>query len=83
MELVDLGSHLVAEPCVEIAQRLVEQDELGPGDEAARERDALLLAAAQLAGVPVEQCLRSRRGPPSPPPTVRAVALSMRRALSG
>ena len=83
VELVDLGSHLVTEPCVEIAQRLVEEDELGPGDEAARERDALLLAAAQLAGVPVEQRLTVDEGRRLLDPLGRAVALSVRRALSG
>ena len=68
VQLVDLGPHLVAQPRVEVAERLVEEDELGPGDEAARERDALLLAAAQLAGVAVEQCaaVDERRRSPRP-----------------
>ena len=50
VELVDLGRHLVAQAGVEVAQRLVEQDEVGAGDEPAGEGDALLLATAELAG---------------------------------
>ena len=34
VELVDLGPHLVAQAGIEVAQRLVEQHEVGPGDEA-------------------------------------------------
>ena len=55
VQLVDLAAHLVAQPRVEVAQRLVEQHEVGPRDEAPRERDALLLPAAELSGVAVEQ----------------------------
>ena len=55
VELVDLRPHLVAQPGVEVAQRLVEEHQVGSGDEAPREGDALLLAAAELGGIPVEQ----------------------------
>ena len=55
VELVDLRPHLVAQPGVEIAQRLVEEHQVGSGDEAPCQRDALLLPTAQLGGIPVEQ----------------------------
>ena len=55
VQLVDLGPHLVAQAGVEVAQRLVEQHEVGPGDEPPGEGDALLLAAAELGRVAVEQ----------------------------
>ena len=55
VELVDLGPHLVAQAGVEVAERLVEQHEVGSGDEAAGERDALLLATAELRRIAVEQ----------------------------
>ena len=50
VELVQLGADQVAQPGVEVAERLVEEHEVGPGHEAAGQRDALLLAAAELAG---------------------------------
>ena len=56
VQLVDLGANLVAQPGVEVAQRLVEQHEVGPSDEPAGKRDALLLSAAELRRVAVEQC---------------------------
>jgi hypothetical protein len=55
VELVQLGPDLVAQAGVEVAQRFVEEDEVGPGDQAPRQRHALLLAAAELTGEPVEQ----------------------------
>ncbi len=55
VELVDLGPHLVAETGVEVAERFVEQDQVGSGDEAAGERDALLLATAELCRIAVEE----------------------------
>ena len=41
--------HLLAQLQVERAERLVEQQHLGPVDQRARQRDALALAARQLA----------------------------------
>jgi hypothetical protein len=58
VELVDLGAHELAQPRVEVAERLVEEDEVGPCNEAPRERDPLLLAAAELGGIAVEQVTR-------------------------
>ena len=55
VELVDLGAHLVAETGVEVAERFVEQHQVGSGDEAAGERDALLLATAELRRIAVEE----------------------------
>ena len=47
---LELELHLLAELQVERAERLVEQQRRGPVDERAGERDALLLAAGELAG---------------------------------
>ncbi len=57
VQLVELGAHQVAQSGVEVAQRLVEQHDVRTGDEAAGERDTLLLAAAELRRVAVEQRL--------------------------
>ena len=69
VELVDLGAHLVAQAGVEVAQRLVEQHEVGSGDEATGEGDALLLTAAELRRDSGRGARRSRRGRRSPRPT--------------
>ena len=45
---------LAARPRVEVAGRLVGEDDLRPGDERARDRDALLLSARQLRRTMVE-----------------------------
>ena len=55
VELVDLGAHLVAQAGIEVAQRFVEQDEVGSSDETAGEGDALLLTTAELRRVAVEK----------------------------
>ncbi len=55
VELVDLGADLVAQAGIEVAQRFVEQDEIGAGDEATGQGDALLLSTAELRRVAVEQ----------------------------
>ena len=49
LEILQLGLHVAAQLEVERAERLVEQQHLGPVDDGARERDALLLAARELA----------------------------------
>ena len=53
MQLLDLELHLVAQLLVERAERLVHEDDRRPVDEAARERDPLLLAAGELAREPL------------------------------
>ena len=83
VQLVELGPHLVAQPGVEVAQRLVEEHDVGAGDEAPGERDALLLAAAQLRRVAVEQRASSRPARPSPRPSPSCRALLILRAFSG
>ena len=55
MDALDLELHLVAQLLVERAERLVHQDDRRAVDEAARERDALLLAAGQLARIALRQ----------------------------
>ena len=55
VQLVQLRPHLVAQAGVEVGQRLVEQHDVGAGDEAPGEGHPLLLAAAQLRRVAVEQ----------------------------
>ena len=69
MQLVDLRPDLVAQARVEIAERLVEEHELRPCHESACERYALLLAAAELCRVPVEELRRvDKRGDLLDPP---------------
>ena len=48
LQLLQLRAHALAQLGVEIGQRLVEQQDVGLDHEAARQRDALLLAAGQL-----------------------------------
>ena len=50
VQLVELRPHLVAQAGVQVAQRLVEQHHVGPGDQAPGQGHPLLLATAQLAG---------------------------------
>ena len=57
VQLLDLGAHLDAELGVEIGERLVEQEELGIAHERAAHRDALALAAGELAGLAVQERL--------------------------
>ena len=59
VQTAHLEAHLLAQIGVEIGQRLVEQQRLRLDDQRAGERDALLLAAGQLAGI----ALRQRREP--------------------
>ena len=49
LQLADLDPHLLAQLGVEVGERLVEQQHVGPDDERARQRHALLLAARELA----------------------------------
>ena len=49
LQLADLDAHGLAQLGVEVRQRLVEQQHVGPDDQRARQRDALLLAAGELA----------------------------------
>ena len=48
LQLADLGAHADSQARVEVAERLVEQQDVGLGGERTRNRDALLLAAAEL-----------------------------------
>ena len=59
IELADDLHDLVRGPRVEIAGRLVGQQQLGGVDQRARDRDALLLAAGELAR---RSCARGRPG---------------------
>ncbi len=51
LQPLQLDLHVVAQLLVERAERLVEQEHGRPGDERARERDPLLLAAGKLARI--------------------------------
>ena len=74
VELVDLGPHLIAEAGVEVAERLVEEHEVGSGDESTGEGDALLLATAELGRIAVEQrAAVDERGRLLDPPVLQAV----------
>ena len=48
LQALQLALHLLAQLEVERAERLVEEEHLGPDDEGAGERDALALAAGEL-----------------------------------
>ena len=48
LQLLQLDAHVLAQLGVEVGQRLVEQQDSRLDHEAARQRDALLLAAGQL-----------------------------------
>ena len=56
VDVLDLELHLLAQLLVERAERLVHQHELGLEDQRAGKRDALLLAAGELAGPAVAAC---------------------------
>ncbi len=58
VQLVDLCPHLVAQPRIEVRERLVEEHELRACDEPAGERDPLLLPAGELRRMAVEERAR-------------------------
>ena len=62
VQAAHLEAHLLAQVGVEVGQRLVEQQRLRLDDQRARQRDALLLAAGQLAGIAVGQRRELRGG---------------------
>ena len=66
------NAHLLAQPGVEVAERLVEQQHLRLADDGARERDPLLLAAARARRRPVGESLK---------PTSRSTRASRARDL--
>jgi hypothetical protein len=55
MEQVQLAPHFLAEAGIEVAERLVEQENGRPTDDGATQGDALLLPAGQLGRLAVEQ----------------------------
>ena len=55
VNLGELGSHLRTELCVEVRQRLVEQEYLRVTDDSTAERNTLLLTAGQSLRLSVEQ----------------------------
>ena len=57
----DLEAHLAAQVGIAVGQRLVEQEDVWIGRKGARERDALLLPAGQLAGIAVRLLGEARR----------------------
>ena len=79
VDLRELDLQPLAELQVERAERLVEQQHRGPVDERPRHRDALLLAAGQLAGQPVAELLepdeaeRLLDAPATPSSATRAI----------
>ena len=69
LNLLDLDLHRRSQVPVERRERLVEQQHLGANDERARQRDALLLSAGELARLAILQALeldeRERLGDPA------------------
>ncbi len=55
VQAVDLDAHLHAEFGVEVGERLVEEEDLRLADDGPADRDALALAAGELAGAAVEK----------------------------
>src|SRR4051812_40777468 len=61
LEALDLAARLDAQLGVEVGERLVHEEDLRVADERAAERDALLLAAGQLARTALEQLAELQR----------------------
>ena len=55
MQPLDLGPHVDAQLGIEVGERLVEQEQLGPAHQRAAHGDALALAARKLRGLAVEE----------------------------
>ena len=55
LQPTDLGAHLDAQPCVEVGQRLIEQEQFWLAHDGAAHRHALALPAGQLARLASEQ----------------------------
>ena len=62
LDLLELDLHLLAELEVEGAERLVEQQHLGPVDEGPGQGDALALTAGELVGLAVAERLEADAG---------------------
>ena len=73
VQLLDLEPHLRAQLGVEVGERLVEQEHRGLAHDRAAHRDALALAAGELARLALEKRRRARG---SPPPCRRASSIS-------
>ena len=75
LQALELDLHVVAQLLVERAERLVEQQDGGAGDEGSRQRHALLLAARELAGIAraVARKLDEGEGLGHPPGDLRLV----------
>ena len=83
VQLVQMAPDVVAQPRVEVAERLVEQHEFRPRDETARESYTLLLSSAELTGVTVEQPLAVHQLERLVGPTLMQALSFICRALSG
>ena len=77
LDAPDLGTHRQSQRRVEIGQRLVEQQQMGPLDERASERHALLLAARELRRTPVEERVDSHQRSGFPRPRLRFRAIDL------
>ena len=73
LQLADLDPHLLAQLGVEIGERLVEQQHVGPDGQRAGQRHALLLAAGELAR---QARRRSRRAAPARSASSTRVSIS-------
>ena len=75
LQAADLAAQAHAHARVERGERLVEQQQPGRGGERARDRDALLLAAGELARDISARCRAGRRAPAAPSRAPRASRL--------
>ena len=76
LDRLELDLHLLAQLEVEGAERLVEQQHLGPVDQRAGQRDALALPAGQLRRAARRRTRRAGRRPAPPPARLAALGLA-------
>jgi hypothetical protein len=72
VQLVQLAAHLIAQPRIEVRQRLIKQHQPRPRHQPPGQRHALLLAARQLAGIAVQQTRPPRPVSSCPRPSLAA-----------
>ena len=57
LQALEFQSHLSSQPCIQIAQRFVQQHERGARNDRPCKGEALLLSATKLVGLPVGQSI--------------------------
>ena len=83
LQLDELGAGLHPQLRVEVRERLVHEERLGPPHDRARERDALALPARELRGLAVEQVVEPERLRPRRATSCSRSSLATLRVRSG